>query len=101
MDALVRIDAHRSRIGKPKRAARQHPVAKEAEYQPLAQLEFQGFDQPPLRHIENKEKSCDQEEDAQLEEKVPQVTPRQSVVERLVPAVEANLTVGGSRDDEY
>src|SRR6266481_5182512 len=76
MDALVRVDAHGSRIGKPKRAARQHPVAKEAEYEPLTQLELQGFDQPSLRHIESEEKSCDHEEDAKLEQEVPQVTPR-------------------------
>src|SRR5258706_12198544 len=100
MDALVRVDAHRSRIGEPKRAARQQPIVKQAEPQPLAKLEFQVLDKLPLRDIENEDESRDKEEDAELVEKVPQVAPRQGIEERLIPAVEANLSVGGGCDDQ-
>ncbi len=41
----------------------------------------------------------DEEEHAELKEKIAQVAARQSIVERLVPAVEANLSVGGGNDD--
>ncbi len=101
VDALIRIDAHGSRIGEPERPARQHPIVKQAEHEPLAQLELQGFDQPSLHHVEREQEPRDQEEDAELEEKVPQVAARQRIVERLVPAVEANLSVGGGRDDQH
>jgi len=74
---------------------------KQAEYQPLAQLEFQRFHQPPLCDVEGDQKPGDQEEDAQLEEKIPQVAARQSVVERFVPPVQANLPVGGGGDDYH
>src|ERR1700722_3593691 len=65
--ALIRVDPDRSGIGQPKRLARQHPILKQAEHQPLAQLELQSLDQPALRHIQNQQNSRDDEEDAELE----------------------------------
>ncbi len=55
--ALIRIDAHRSRVGEPERAARQHPILKQAAHQALAKLDLQGLDEPSLRHIENEQES--------------------------------------------
>src|ERR1039457_880905 len=37
--ALIRIDAHHSRIGEPERAARPHPLLEEGLYQALAELD--------------------------------------------------------------
>ena len=71
MYALIRVDAHGSRIGQPKRPTRPHPVSKETMYEPLTEFELQGFDQPPLRHIEGENASRNQKEDDQLEEKLP------------------------------
>ena len=44
--------------------------------------------------------SRDDEEHAELKEKVPQVAARQSIVEWLIPSVEANLPVGRCSDDK-
>src|SRR3984885_13314960 len=67
MYALIRVDPDRSRIGQPKRLARQHPIPEQAEHQPLPKLELQSFDQPALHHIQNEQKSRDEEKDAELE----------------------------------
>ena len=100
MNALIRVDSHLTRIGQPKRPARRHPVLEEAAYQALAQLEFQGFDHPALRHVEREQNAGDDEEDAEFEQKVAQIAARQCIVEGLVPAIEANLAVGGGGHHE-
>ncbi len=100
MYALIRIDAHRSRTGQPERPARQHPFLQEVVDQAFAQPDLQRFRQPTLHDVEYEQGSCDQEEYAELEEKVPQVAARQCIEEGLIPAVEANLTVGGGDEDK-
>src|SRR5216684_865842 len=100
MDALIRIDAHGSRIGEPERPAGQHPILEETANETFAEFDLQGLRKPPLRHIEDEENPRDQEEHAELEEKVPQVAARQRIEEWFVPAVEANLPVGSGNDDE-
>src|ERR1700736_3491746 len=100
MDALIRIHAHRARVGEPECPARQHPVPQEAARETLAKLDLQGLGKPPLRYVEDKETYGDYTEDAQLKQEVPQVTPRQRIEKRLIPTIEADLSVGGGRDDK-
>ena len=101
MDALIWIDAYRSRIGKPERTARHEPIFEQAADQALAQPHLQRFRQPALQHIEDEKKSRDDEEYAELEEKIAQIAARQCIVERLVPAIETNLSVRGGNDDQH
>jgi len=100
VNALIRIDADRSCIGKPEGAARKQPILKKTANQAFAQLDLQGLDEPALRHVEDKQYSRDDEEHAELKEKIPQVAARQSVVEWLIPSVEANLPIGRDNDDQ-
>ena len=97
---LIGIDADRPRIGEPERTARQHPILNEISREPVAQLELQHLSHPALRDVEHEEGPGDDAEDAELHEESRKVTVRQSVIERLVPAVEANLSVGGDHDDQ-
>jgi hypothetical protein len=69
-------------------------------YETLAELEFQHLAQPFLRHVQDEQHRRDHEEHAELDEEVVEVAARQSVEERLVPAVEANLAVGREDDDQ-
>src|ERR1700687_732861 len=69
-------------------------------YQALAQSDLQGLAEPFLRYIEDQQDSGDQEEDGQLVEEVPEVAARQSIIERLAPAIEPDLAVSRSHDDQ-
>jgi hypothetical protein len=60
---------------------------------------LQHLSEPSLQHIESEDASGKEEEDAELEQEFAKVAPRQCVVERLIPAVEANLSVGCHHDD--
>ena len=56
------------------------------------------LDQPALGDIQYQDHGGDDEEHAELVNKVPQIAPGQGIVEGLVPSVELDLSVGG-RDD--
>jgi len=62
----------------------QHPVGQQAVHESLSEPQFQGLDQPPLRHVEHEDKPGDQEEHAQLVEKIMEVAARQRIIEGLV-----------------
>src|SRR6202453_2779638 len=96
--ALIRIDADGSGVRQPERASRLHPVVNQTLHQSLAKFELQGFVDPTLRDIEDEQACRDQEENAELIEKLAQVAPRQSIEEGLVPAVEPDLSVGRRAD---
>ena len=98
---LIGIDAHRPGIGEPECPARLHPILEETVYEALAQSDLQHLGQPCLRHIEDEQKCRDQEKHAELVEKVSHVAARQSIVKRLIPTIEANLSVSRGNDDDY
>ncbi len=100
MHALVGIDSDGARAGQPEGAAGLHPVGDQIMSQTFAQLELERFAQPLLAHIEREERSSDDGENPELREKLSHVPPRQGIVERLVPAVEADLAVRRGDDDE-
>ncbi len=100
MHALVGIDSDGARAGQPEGAAGKHPVGDQIMSQTFAQLELERFAQPLLAHIEREERSSDDGENPELREKLSHVPPRQGIVERLVPAVEADLAVRRGDDDE-
>ena len=83
-------------VGQPEGAAR-HASSPAAGPGPglRAILTLQRLDQPALRHVEHQQHAGDHEEHAELEQEVVQVAARQRIVERLVPAVEPDLAVGG------
>ena len=98
--ALIGIDADMAGIGEPEGAARHEPVLDEIVREALAQLELQGFAEPPLRHVEHQQRACDDAEYAQLHQEPAKVPVRQRVIEGLIPAVEADLSIGGGDDDD-
>jgi len=73
--ALVGVDTHRARIGEPECTPGQHPVPHEIVQETVPQLEFQHLAEPSLRHIQDEEDAGDDEEHAELSEKVMQVAP--------------------------
>ncbi len=100
MHALIRIDSHRTaRVGEPESPTRQHPQLQQVPDQALAQLDLQGLDKPALHHVEDQQHAGEHEEHNQLEQEIMQIAARERIVERLVPAVEANLGVGGDHQD--
>src|SRR5882672_11646068 len=94
MHALVRIDPDGSGTGQSKSPARQHPVLDQIVNQTLAQLELEHFAQPLLRHVERQERSGDDAENSELHQELRKVAARKRIIKRLVPTVEANLSVG-------
>ncbi len=98
--ALVRIHAHRSRVGQPKGAARHQPVLYQVLDQALTQLDLQGLAEPSLAHIEDQQRSGDYAKHAQLLQELRKVLVRQGIIEWLIPVIETNLAVGGHRNDE-
>ena len=104
--ALVRIDPDRARAFQLEGAPRLHPILHQVADQAFAQSQLQHFLDPTLTHIEEEERAGDDGKHEELNPEFVHVPPRQGVVEGLVPAVEAYLTVrrehddGGSRDAE-
>ena len=93
------MGAHRAAALEPERPARLQPQPHEVGDQGLAQLQLQGFDQPPLRDVQDQQHACNHREDAELHDEVAQVATRDRVVERLVPAIELDLRIRRERDD--
>ena len=87
-------------IGQPKRASRHQPVLHQIVHQSLAQLQFQRLAEPALDHIQHQQRAGDHAEYPQLVHELGEVPVRQRIVERLIPAVEADLPVGGGGDDD-
>ena len=68
--------------------------------QALAQFHLQSFHEPALRHVQNQQHGDDDQKYSELDHEVMQVATRQCVKERLIPAVEAQLAVGGGDHDQ-
>ncbi len=100
MHSLVRIDSHLAAgVGEPERAPGFHPVPQQVLYQPLAQPDLAGLDQPALADVQHEVENGKDDEDAELEHEVVQVAARQRVVKGFVPSIEENLAVGGQEHD--
>ena len=87
MHALVRVDAHGSCVRKPEGPPRLHPALHQVMDEAFAQLYLEQFYQPPLYHIQYEDDARDQKEDAELHEELAQVTARERIEKRLVPAI--------------
>ena len=98
--ALIGVHPHRARLAKPESPSGLHPILDQIERQTSAELQFQRFNQPALRYVQNQESSGNQTKDAQLHQELRKVAARQGIIEGLVPAVEAYLSVGGHGYDE-
>ena len=99
--ALIRVDADGAGIRQPEGASRLHPVVDETLHQSFAELELQHFVEPTLRDVEDQQATGDQEENAELIEKLAHIAPRQRIEEGFVPAVQPDLSVSRRGDDEH
>ena len=98
--ALVGIDADGAFTGQARGAAGLQPLAYQIEHQAFAQFQFQHFGQPALPHIQHQQAEGDDAEYAELDQELPEIAMRQRIVERLVPAVQPDLAIGGGDDDD-
>ena len=87
-------------VGETKCAPRHQPVLHQIVHQPCAQLQLQHLAEPALRHVQHQQRAGDDAEHAQLVHELGKVPVRQGIVERLIPAIEADLPVGGGGDDD-
>ncbi len=98
--ALIRVDRPWRRHW---RARRRAAAAASAPADPGTRasrnFSFSVSTEPALRHVEHGQPSGEDEEDAQLHQKIVQVAARQRVVEGLVPEVETDLQVSGRAND--
>src|SRR5581483_6600259 len=100
MHALIRIDADRAGAGELEGAPRDEPVVDQILREALAQSHFQRFAQPSLRDVEHEERSGDDAEHAELAQEVIEVVARERIIEGLVPAVEAYLSISARGDHD-
>ena len=67
---------------------------------PSRSLSLSISDEPSLAHVQRQERSGNDAEDSELHEELRVIAPGERIIERLIPAVEANLPVGRDRDHQ-